>query len=270
MRHSAPDYTVRELLHDPGIRNQLPCWTVSNCETEERAVKLTHTYLLALMSLALPFAAAAQQVTFTNNDGTFTANGNAVGVSTLSLGTGGTGMGELTAISGLSGFGISDNSVTYPGCAPTCLGSISFTTGTLATGSLLTTNPATPATFNAGGSFSVSYTNGVSFTGTFQAGAAWISTGKNTWTFSGSIMDGMLTIGGKTYMITQAATVQLTTTGAAPVVTKNGHGVITGITFKDSGGQTNFMAPVPEPGTLSLFGTGLIGLGILARKKLRT
>jgi len=232
-------------------------------------VKLTRTSLLALMTLLLPFAASAQ-VIFTNNDGTFTSNGNAVGTTTLSLGAGGTGMGQLTAISGLSGFGVPDATVTYPGCAPTCLGTISLTTGTLATGSLLTTNAAAPATFNAGGSFTVSYTNGVSFTGTFSAGAAWISTGKNTWTFSGSIVGGMLTIGGNTYMITQAATVQLTTTGVAPVITRNGSGVVTGITFKDSGGTTNFMAPVPEPGTLSLFGGGLITIGMLARKKLLT
>lgn len=228
-------------------------------------MKLTRISVLALMTLLLPFAASAQQVIFTNNDGTFTSNGNAVGTSTLSLGSG-----ELTGISGLAGFGIGNNSVTYPNCAPTCLGSINLTTGTLASGSLLTSSAASPATFNAGGNFTVSYTDGVSFTGTFSAGAAWISTGKNTWTFSGSIVDGMLTIGGNTYMITQAATVQLTTTGAAPVVTKNKSGTITGITFKDSGGTTNFMAPVPEPGTLGLFGSGLIGLGLFAKKKLRS
>jgi PEP-CTERM motif len=232
---------------------------------EERAVKLTRTYLLALMTFLVPVAALAQQVTFTNSDGTFTSDGNAVGTTTLSLGAG-----KLTAISGLTGFGIANNSAIYPNCAPTCLGSISLTTGTLASGSLLTSTAATPATFNAGGSFTVSYTDGVSFTGTFQAGAAWISTGKNTWTFSGSIVDGMLTVGGNTYIIAQAATVQLTTTGDAPVITKNSKGVITGITFKDSGGTTNFMAPVPEPGTLSLFGGGLIAIGMLARRKLRS
>jgi len=231
-------------------------------------VKLARISLLALMTLVLPFAASAQ-VEFTNNDGTFTSTGNAVGTSTLSLNSS-----DLTGISGLGGFGVPNNSVTWNSgtgtCTPACLGTMTLTTGTLASGSLLTSNAAEPATFNAGGSFKVSYTNGVSFTGIFQAGAAWISTGKNTWTFSGSIMDGMLTIGGNTYMITQAATVQLTTTGSAPVITKNKSGTVTGITFKDGGGFTNFMAPVPEPGTLGLFGSGLIGIGILARKKLRS
>jgi hypothetical protein len=235
-------------------------------------VKLTRISLFAVMTFMLPFTAAAQQVTFTNYDGTFTSDGNAVGSSTLSLGAGDKGMGALVGISGLSGFGIPDNSVTYSKCAPTCLGSISLTTGTLASGSLLGTNPAAPAVFNAGGHFTVSYTDGVSFSGTFAAGASWTAVAglKNTWEFTGGIVNGMLTIGGNTYMITQAATVQLTTTGDAPVITKNGKGVVTGITFKDSGGWTNFMAPVPEPGTLSLFGTGLIGLGVLARKKLRS
>jgi len=241
---------------------------VSKIDDEECAVKLTRISLLALMALLLPFAASAQ-VVFTNNDGTFTSNGNTVGSSTLSLGAGGTAMGSLTAITGLSGFGIPNNSVTYPNCLPTCLGSISLTTGTLASGSLLTSNTIQPASFNAGGSFTVSYADGVSFTGTFQAGASWISVGKNSWAFTGTIVNGMLTIGGNTYVISQAATVQLTTTGDAPVITKNGGGVITGITFKDSGGTTNFMTPVPEPGTLSLFGGGLIAIGMLARKKLR-
>lgn len=226
-------------------------------------MRLGRISLLALMSLLLPFAASGQQVTFTNNDGTFSSDGNAVGSTTLSLSSG-----KLTGISGLTGFGISNNSVAYPNCAPACLGSINLTTGTLASGSLLTST--TPASFNAGGSFTVSYTDGVSFDGTFAAGASWIATGKNTWTFTGTIVNGMLTIGSNTYMIAQAATVQLTTNGSAPVITKNTKGVITGITFKDGGGFTNFMAPVPEPGTLSLFGSGLIGLGVLARKKLRS
>jgi hypothetical protein len=237
-------------------------------------VKLALGLVLALAVLGLPLAASAQEVLFTNDDGTFTSDGNTVGTSTLSLGAGGKGASVLTGISGLAGFGIPNNSVTFNTgtgtCTPACLGSLTLTTGTLMSGSLLTASAGSPATFNAGGSFMVSYTDGVSFTGTFEANAAWISTGKNTWTFSGSIMDGMLTVGGNTYMITQAATVQLTTTGAAPVITKNSKGVITGITFKDSGGTTNFMAPVPEPGTLTLFGSGLIGVGLFTRKRLRS
>jgi hypothetical protein len=236
-------------------------------------VKLAQGLVFALVIVGLSLGASAQSVIFTNNDGTFTSDGNTVSTSTLSLGAGGKGASVLTGITGLSGFGIPNNAVIYNGndtCTPACLGSLTLTTGTLASGSLLTTSASTMATFNAGGTFMVSYTDGVSFTGTFQSGATWSSIGKNTWAFNGSIMNGMLTIGGNTYMITQATTVQLTTTGAAPVITKNKSGAITGITFKDSGGTTNFMAPVPEPGTLTLFGSGLIGIGLFTRKRLRS
>lgn len=219
-------------------------------------MKLTRISLLALMTLLLP-AAALAQVTFTNNDGTFTANGNATG-STLTL-TGSV----LTQITGLSGFGIPDSAVAFPGCEPTCLGTISLTTGALATGTMLT-----GGTFAANsGTFSVSYTSGVSFSGTF-ATSNWTNTGVN-YQLTGTILNGTLTINGTTYTIAQAATVEFTTAGSAPVITKTGS-KITKITFKDNQGTTNFMAPVPEPGTLSLFGGGLIVIGMLARKRLRS
>lgn len=225
--------------------------------TRSAALRLTRISLLALMTLFLPFAALAQ-VTFTNNDGTFTSNGNAAG-STLSL----TGS-ELTAITGLSGFGVPDASAVFPACKPTCLGTINITTGALLAGGTMLTG----GTFAANsGTFSVSYTSGVSFTGTF-ATSSWTNTGVN-YTFIGTIMNGTLDINGTTYNIANAANVEFTTTGAAPVITKSGT-KITQITFQDNQGSTNFMAPVPEPGTLSLFGSGLIGLGVFAKRKLRS
>ena len=218
-------------------------------------MKLTRIYLLALLTF-LPVATLAQ-VTFTNNDGTFTSNGNTVG-STLSLAGS-----ELTAISGLSGFGIANKAVAFP-CTPNCLGTITLTTGALASGTMLT-----GGTFAANsGMFNVAYTNGVSFSGSFSI-SSWTSLGSNTYAFSGTVMNGTLTINGTTYVIATATTINLTTTGVAPVITKTGT-TITKIAFKDNQGTTNFMAPVPEPGTLSLFGGGLIAIGMLARKKLRS
>jgi hypothetical protein len=220
-------------------------------------VKLTRSYLLALMTFLLPVAAWAQ-VTFTNNDGTFTANGNKAG-STLSL----TGS-DLTAISGLSGFGIANSAVAFPTCKPNCLGTITLTTGALLTGGTMLTG----GTFAANsGTFSVAYADGVSFTGTFSS-SSWTHLG-SAYAFSGTIMNGILTVNGISYDIATATSIQLTTTGTSPVITKTGT-TISKITFQDNQGTTNFMAPVPEPGTLSLFGGGLIVVGILARKRLRS
>jgi hypothetical protein len=217
--------------------------------------------LLTVAVVMVSLAASAQtSVIFTNNDGTFVYNNSSteltLGAETFGTSTFGA-AGELTAISGLSGFGISDNSATFPGCSPTCLGSITLTTGTLATGTILTS-----ATFNPGGNFMVSYTNGVSFSGSFSS-ASWTQIATNTWVFSGTVMGGTLTVGGNTYTIMTAATVQLTTVGAAPGIHTNKGA----ITFSDSGGTTNFSV-APEPGTLALFGSGLIVVGMLTRRRL--
>jgi hypothetical protein len=37
-------------------------------------------------------------------------------------------------------------------------------------------------------------------------------------------------------------------------------------TWTDSGGTTTFPSPIPEPGTLTLMGSGLVGLGWFARR----
>ncbi len=64
-------------------------------------------------------------------------------------------------------------------------------------------------------------------------------------------------------MVPTAVTVQLTTVGSAPVFHTN-KGTYT---FSDSGGTTNFSV-APEPGTLTLFGSGLIAVGFFTRRKL--
>jgi hypothetical protein len=229
-------------------------------------MKVMRILLLAFAAATAAFfslAASAQSVIFTNNDGTFTFDDNPgdATYNELALGTISNGLGEsgqLTAISGLSGFGIPNNAVTFPACQPTCLGSISLNTGTIASGSILTS-----ATFNPGGNFTVHYTNGVIFSGSFVS-ASWNEIAANTWQFTGVIMNGTLTVNGNNYVINTAADIQLTTVGEPATYHSNKKTY----TFQDSGGTTNFMSPAPEPGSLALFGSGLIVVGLITRRRL--
>jgi hypothetical protein len=144
----------------------------------------------------------------------------------------------------------------------------------LASGTLinLSGNPSAgvDAHFGAGGSFAVSG-SGFVFHGTFS-GAAWTCSGKcngadptGQWVFNAQLANGTLQVGTNSYMISGGGVIQLTTIGA-PIVTRVG-GVITKITWKDNSGTTSMPSPVPEPGTLSLLGGGLIGIAALARRK---
>jgi len=195
--------------------------------------------LLAVLALALPMAAFANSgVDFTNSGGTLSGSS-----SGLSL-TGST----LVAVNGLYGGGL---------IVGTNLGSFSFSTGALTSGSL-----TAGGTFAAGGSFVVTgngtngVPNGVIFSGTFSGPGTWaridLANGTHNYTFTG-VVSGAL---GNGYQ-TDGVTVQLTI--------NTGKGFFNGQTTISSG-DTNIV--VPEPGTLSLFGTGLIGLAGVIRRKL--
>jgi PEP-CTERM motif len=196
--------------------------------------------LLAVLSLALSLAAFASSnsIDFTNSGGTLSGSN-----SGLSL-TGST----LIAVNGLNGGGL---------VTGTNLGSFTFSTGALTGGSL-----QMGGTFAAGGSFTISgngsngIPSGVIFSGTFSGPSTWtmitLANGTHKYQLTG-IVSGTLSNG----YFTDGVTVKLTI--------NTGKGFCNRQTSIASG-DTNIV--VPEPGTLSLFGTGLIALAGLIRRKL--
>jgi hypothetical protein len=197
---------------------------------------------IALLALALPLTAFADQVDLGNSGGTLTGTSD-----TLSLGGS-----ELTQVTGFNGMGLTQG----------MLGSVSFTTGTLMSGNMMD-----GATFGPGGTFTImgngkgGLPNGVLFTGTF--------TGTTTWTPTGTV--GV------------SASIFYTLMGSISGTWYNGakvNGATTQITFDT--GKNGFMGSVslgsgntvftvtPEPGTLGLLGTGLVGLAGIVRKKYKS
>jgi len=185
--------------------------------------------ILAVLALALPLMAYADStIDVSNGGGTIT--GNASGLS-------------LTG-STLFKFGSAVGSN---------LGSVSFTTGAFTSG-----DAQMGGTLAAGGTFTITgngtngVANGVIFSGTFTgANTTWtlvtLANGTHNYTLTGAIADSTGRVG---------ATTQITV--------NTGKGFFNG-TVGLSSGDSNLS--VPEPGTLGLLGTGLVGIAGLMRRK---
>ncbi len=201
---------------------------------------LKKVIVMAALALALPLAAFAGSsgVDFTNSGGTLTGSNSGLTLRGSSL----------VAVNGLNGMPI----MAAPG-----LGSFSFSTGALLSGSL-----QQGGTFAGGGSFMIvgnggnGLPNGTIFQGSFSGPVTWtmvtLANGTHNYTLTGAITGNF-----NNNYTTDGITVQLTV---------NTKGLYNGQAIAGSSGDTNIL--VPEPGTLTLFGTGLVGLAGLVRRKL--
>lgn len=195
--------------------------------------------LIALLALMLPVAARADSsVDFGNTGGVL--KGTKAGLSLTGS--------VLTSVNGLFGGGLVTGN----------LGTVEFTTGALTSGSL-----KFGGTFAAGGTFTIignghkGIPKGVLFSGTFSSPVQWtlvtLPDGTHnytlTGTLSGSLIPGFQTVG---------VTVQLTI--------NTGKGYFDG-KVKLASGDTSIV--VPEPGTLGLLGTGLLGIAGLVRRRMK-
>lgn len=203
-----------------------------------RSLTVTLCFMVCLMIPAAVFADTS--VDFSNNGGTLagSSSGLTLGGSTL------------IAITGFNGGG---SIVTGD------LGTVSFSTGALSSGSL-----QMGGTFAAGGSFTITGdgSHGVP-SGTLFSGS-----------FSGPVTWSLVTLGNGTHNYTLVGSLTGTAEGfsvsgiSVQLTINTGKGFFTGSTMI-AGGDTTIVGSVPEPSTVAMLGTGLLGVLGMVRRKMR-
>jgi hypothetical protein len=186
---------------------------------------------LGILALALPLAAFANDLALTNAGGVLIGNAGGLALTGSTL-------------------------ISYGSTVGTNLGSVTFTTGAFTSGDI-----QKGGTLAAGGSFVITgngtngVPNGVIFNGTFSGPVTWslvtLKDGTHHYTLSGALVAMNGEVG---------ATVQLSVS--------TGTNLFSG-SAQLASGDTHLKTVVPEPGTLSLLGTGLIGVAGFLRRKLR-
>jgi len=199
--------------------------------------------LLPMAARAASCPAESTTTCFVNIDGNATSHGSGSS-TTLSLSNA-----EFNRIGNLTGSN---------------LGSISFTTGTLISGSL-----GMGGVFASGGSFTIKGTygnvsNGTLFSGIFSGPVSWTLNSPATCTTCSYTLSGVLS---GTWFVhgTQA------TTGATVQIDFTSAGLYSGGKITDVGGVSFVNIPaIPEPASVGFVGTGLLAMGLLVRRKAKS